>query len=115
MPDTGKQKTVPQKAGPPPGVTPARVLARTVSALTAIERGVSLQEARESGSKHRILQNTLLTILRHQAVLDWTMDQFAAAPPRPRLRRVLRWGLSQILYMRGVAGPVVNDVCVEYV
>jgi len=114
MPNRRKQKRTYEKERPRES-TADRVLAQTAAALERIEGGMGFQEAASAGPEARVLRNSLLTILRRQAVLDWVVHRFAERRIRPRLMRVLRWGVCQMLYLRGLAPAVAADACVRFV
>ena len=95
---------------------PENVLALVVAALEQSDQGFPLQGMIPNDHPDaRIAQNLLLTIVRHQAVIDWILDGLASRRIRPRLRRVLRWGVCQILYMQGLPDAVVTDTCAHFV
>ena len=109
-----KQKSMTQK-DPDCASVAARVLARTVSILTRTDQGTPFRGVDPDGDDHRIVQNTVLTILRRRATIDWVMHTLAQGRVRPRLARVLRWGICQILYLSGLPAAVAVDVCVRFV
>ncbi len=95
---------------------PDRLLEQTVESLKRWESGTPLQElAAGAGEEAAMLRNTLLTMFRHRAVLEYAMGRLATRKVRARLRPVLEWGLCQLFYMRGVPAAVVTDTCVRYV
>ncbi len=104
-----------KEASPAFRSTPDKILARIVAAQQRMAGGLSLQECVQGDAPGPIFHHTLLTILRHQAVIDWLLDRHASGRVRPRLRRVLRWGLAQVLYMHGLPAPVAADTCVRFV
>ena len=95
--------------------TPDRVLEQAVTVLAQVDEGAPFQSLIEAGENGRIVQNSVLAILRHRAVIDWITDRCAARPVRPRLRRVLRWGVAQMLYLHGLASAAATDTCVRFV
>lgn len=95
--------------------TPDTVLARTAARLAQVDRGLPLATISHRTEFGNIEHNALLTVTRHRAVIDWTIDALASRRVRPRLRNVLRWGLTQILYMDGLSVPMAVDTCVRFV
>jgi len=99
-----------------PPSTQDRVLAQVVEALERTDAGTPLHlVTRHDSEEAGIVHHTLMTILRRQASLDWVLMQNASGRVRPRLRRVLRWGLAQILHLRSLAPELAADTCVRFV
>ncbi|MBT4816893.1 MAG: RsmB/NOP family class I SAM-dependent RNA methyltransferase, partial [Lentisphaerae bacterium] len=99
-----------------PSSTQDRVLNQVVDALKRTDAGDPLHlVTRPDGDEAAIVHHTLLTILRRQASLDWVLTSNATGRIRPRTRRVLRWGLAQILYLRSLAPELAADTCVRFV
>ena len=103
------------KPRPSRSPTSGRILAQIVSTLERIDAGCALSDIAVPGTDRRILHNSVLTILRHRAVIDWMIDRLARRRVRPRLRRVLRWAVSQLAYMCGLPASVVTDTAVRFV
>ena len=99
-----------------PPSTQDRVLARVVDALQRTDAGTPLHlVTRHDCAEAAIVHHTLMTVLRRQASLDWLLTQNASGRVRPRLRRVLRWGLAQILYLQSLVPELAADACVRFV
>lgn len=99
-----------------PGAFAEHVLARTVAVLTQWDKGVSVKEFLAGATPEPALWNVVFTLFRHRAEIDWVIGRLTRGRRvRPRLRRVLYWGSTQILFADGLAPPVVTDVCVNFV
>ena len=89
---------------------PDRALVACLEALAAWEDGAALGQILPRDPVVRcIVQNTLLTLFRHRAVLDWLIDRCADGKVRPRIRRVLRWGVCQVVYLDGLSAAAATD------
>ncbi|OGV74797.1 MAG: hypothetical protein A3K19_17800 [Lentisphaerae bacterium RIFOXYB12_FULL_65_16] len=95
--------------------TADRILARVVAVQMQADEGAPVRDLVSTDEANRVLHHSLLAIMRHRAVLDWCIDRVAARDVRPRLRRVLRWGLCQLLYMESLPPAVAVDTCVRFV
>lgn len=96
--------------------TQDRVLAQVADALQHTDSGTPLHlVTRHDNEESAIVHHTLMTILRRQASLDWVLTQNAGSRVRPRLRRVLRWGLAQVLYLHSLPPELAVDTCVRFV
>ena len=94
---------------------PDKVLEATCQALRAWEKGCALQDLTYPAEHREIVTNLVFTIFRHKAVVDWTISQFSRRPKIDRrLRHILEVGVTQILYMDGIAPATVTDTCVRF-
>ena len=95
-------------------LTAGKVLDEATGILERWEKGRTLQDVLPPGA-HPLLQNGLFTLFRRRAELDWLLAQLAARPVRPRLQRILRWTLCELLCLRNVPPAIMADVTVSHV
>lgn len=94
---------------------PDKVLEATYQALRRWEKGSALQDLTYPVKHREIVTNLVFTIFRHKAVVDWTIIQLCRRPKIDRrLRHILQVGVTQILYMDGIAPATVTDTCVRF-
>jgi 16S rRNA (cytosine967-C5)-methyltransferase len=93
---------------------PEEWLATGCQLLRRWEEGVTLKELL-GVRPPALLQNTLFTLFRQRAAVDWLVAQAAPRPVRPRLQNVLRWTLTEILYGQNLPPQIMADVAVAYV
>ncbi|NOY79596.1 MAG: hypothetical protein GXP31_01195 [Kiritimatiellaeota bacterium] len=110
------RETTPPDAPPRAEGSAERNLARTVALLERWDKGVSIRELLDGAPADPALHNAVFTLFRRQAEIDWLLARLTPGRRiRPRLRRILRWGATQVLFADGLASAVVTDVCVGYV
>ena len=95
-------------------LTAGKVLDEAARMLERWEKGGTLQDVLPPGA-HPLLQNGLFTLFRRRAELDWILAQLAARPVRPRLQRILRWTLCELLCLRNLPAAIMADVTVSHV
>jgi len=95
--------------------TANRTLQQTAAALARIANGTHLRQAVPEQQRSPMLHNVLMTILRHQAAMDWAIARWSNGKVRPRLRHVLHWAFCQIVYLDGLPAPVAVNTCVDFV
>lgn len=109
---------------PPGGETPladgnetvgVRVLGEVVSALARVLEAPGAHWQPDRDREGRMAQQAVYSIMRQRELLDWMLKQRARGRIRPRLRRVLWWGLSQAIWGTGMPVPAVIDSCVRFV
>lgn len=86
---------------------------RSLSVLERWDKGASLQRMLEEPGMDIRVRNTLLTLFRRRASIDWLINDTASGRVKGKLRNLLRWGVCQIVHLEGIAPPVVVSFCVE--
>lgn len=86
---------------------------RCLDVLTRWDEGTSLQRMLEEPGMDVRIRNSLLTIFRRRASIDWLIDDTASGKIKRPLRNLLRWSVCQIVPLAGIAPPIVVSFSVD--
>lgn len=86
---------------------------RCMDVLTRWDEGASLQRMLEEPGMDVRIRNSLITLFRRRASIDWLIDDIASGKIKRPLRNLLRWSVCQIVPLKGIAPPIVVSFSVE--
>ncbi len=94
---------------------PEQAVRLAAEILRVWEEGADWTERVPACPEQDILRNGLFTLFRRRGQLDWLLERLAPRPPRPRLRRILWWTLTEMLWGRVLPPEVAADAAVSHV
>jgi len=93
--------------------TPDNALEECIYIQQRLDDGENLQAILQKNQYSGIVHNTIYTLIRNQATIDWLISNASQKRVRPRLRKIMRWAVTQFIYLQGVPTPLVVDCCVR--
>lgn len=86
---------------------------RCLDVLRRWDEGASLQRMLEEPGMDVRIRNSLLTLFRRRASIDWLINDTATGRIKRPLRNLLRWGVCQIVPLKGIPPPVAVSFSVD--